>query len=259
MKIVVSAVVALIVGVAVGYMFNPSAGAPEEKTAETKSATAIADNGDAASLKALRARIKELEEKLAERESAPRPEPEKVAENGDNRGDRRGPGGFSPREWRERMQKEDPERYTHMTNRMARWRNDRLVRAQKKVDFLSSIDTSRMSAGARKTHEDLQNLIAKREEMEQRMHEAQNSDADISREEMHSFFQEALETDEKIRDLNAKERENLMVETVKSLGFSDTDSDEIAGVFQEIIENTDSGWGFRGPRHHGPGRGRGGR
>ena len=255
---------ALIVGVAVGYMFNPSVGeaAPAEAKHE-KAKGAIRDGGDAASLGALRARISELEAELARRPDG-RPSEERVAENGEGRRDRRGGEGMSPREWRERMKKENPERYAQMTNGMARMRRDRQERAQKKVDFFASIDVSQMPAEARKVHAELQDLVAKREEFEQKMQQLQESETDLSREEMGQMFREMHETNERIRELNAQERDNLMVETAKNLGFNEEDSAEVAATFKEIIENTDNGWGGpggpggRGPGGRGPG-GRGGR
>jgi len=248
---------ALVCGVAIGYMFNPAV----EETAPTKSVrteSAVRDAGDAASLQALRARIAELEAKLAKRgeESGERSE-EKVAENADRgeRRDRRGPfGGMSPKEWREKMKKENPEQYAQMTNGIARWRAERMSRAQKKVDFLSSIDVSKMSPAARRTHTELQGLIAKREEMEQKMHEMEDSDEGLTHDERREMWQEMHQTDQQIRELNSRERENLIVEAAKNLGFQGQEASDVAETFQEIIENTEGGFNTTGR----PGRGRNG-
>ena len=242
---------ALIVGVAVGYMFNPSVeeSAPAKRE---KAPAAIKDDGDAASIKALRSRIADLEAKLAEKDA--KPAEEKVADNDDDRRERRrADRGGSMREWRERMKKDNPEGYAQMTNGIARMRRNRREQAQKKSEFFASVDVSKMSPGARKVHEELRDLIAKNEEFEQKMHAMHEAENDLSMEEMGEMFREMHETNRRISELNAKERENLMVEAAKGLGFSEADSGEVAGIFKEIIDNTDSSWGG-----FGGGRGRGG-
>lgn len=251
---------ALIVGVAVGYMFNPSVEVPDHAAKAEKAKGAVRDDGEAASLGALRARIAELESELARRHDGKSSE-EKSVERGDGRREPAGMAGMSPKEWREKMKKDNPEQYARITNGMARIRRDRQERAQRKADFFASIDVSRMPAEARKVHEELQDLIAKREEFEQKMQQLHESEADFSREEIGQAFREMHETGERIRELSAKERDNLMVETARNLGFDDDDSAEVAAVFKEIIENTDSGWGGFGGhgRHGGPGGRRGNR
>lgn len=248
---------ALIVGVAIGYMFNPSV---EEHMAAQKQVkeSAIKDDGDAASIKALRARIADLEAKLAEKNE--KPEEEKVADNGDRHGVRSQGVMTSPREWRERMKKDNPEGYAQMTNNIARMRRDRHEQAQKKSEFFASVDVSKMSPEARKVHSELMDLIAKSEELEQRMHAVQESESDISFDEMGAAFREMHETHRRIGELSAKERDNLMVEAAKGLGFGEADSGEVAEIFKEIVENTDSDWhGFGGRGHGRGGNRRGGR
>lgn len=250
---------ALIVGVAVGYMFNPSVGEPVPAAKPEKPKGAISDGGDGASLAALRARIAELESELAKRGAAPRSEERVAADDGE----RRGPGAWggmkSPKEWREKMKKENPERYAQITNHMANIRRDRQERAQKKSDFFASIDVSGMSEGARKVHEELRDLIAKREEFEAKMQQLHESEADVSFQDMGEAFKEMHETNRRIRELSLQERDNLMVEAARGLGFDGGDADEVAGIFQEIIDNTESGWdGFGGGRGRGGRGGRGG-
>ena len=234
--------IALVCGVAVGYMFNPSVEEPVQEPKHEKPKGAVRDEGDAATIKALRTKIAELESKLAKGAEKPPAEEEAVRHGEDRReGARRDHKPMSPKEWRENMKKDNPEQYTRMTNHMARMRRDRAEREQKKVDFLSSIDTSRMSVSARKTHDELQDLIAKREEIEQRMHAEMEGDAEFSDEDRRAFMDEMRQTDRRIRELNMKERDNLMVETAKNLGFNAEESAEVAEAFKEIIENTEGG------------------
>ena len=65
-------------------------------------------------------------------------------------------------------------------------------------------------------------------------------------------FREMHETNRRIRELSLQERDNLMVEAAKGLGFDGDDAGEVAGIFQEIIDNTESGWGGGGPHGGGP-------
>lgn len=244
---------ALIVGVAIGYMFNPSVGEQQAVAAKREKASAIRDDGDTASIKALRARIAELEAKLAAKGGGEEPVAEAAPprREGERGGERRW-GGMSPKEWRERMKKEDPARYAQMTNGIARMRRNRHEQARRRSDFLASVDVSRMSEPARRIHEELRDLVARREEFEQKMHALHESETDLSGEEMGAMMREMHETSRRIAELNESERRNLILETARNLGMEGDEADEVADVMRTIIENTDSGWGG----HHG---GRGGR
>jgi hypothetical protein len=146
-------VCALLLGAAAGY-FAPGKGGggmKQDAPQETRCAAAIADNGAQASIKALRARVAELEKQLAAKpadEKAPAPDS--------------GPSRFveSHVERMKKMAVDDPQRYAQITNRIANWRRRRSEQARSRIDFLSSIDTSRMSAEAREVHEELQQLVS---------------------------------------------------------------------------------------------------
>ena len=251
-------VISLLVGAAIGFCLGPlSSPAPSAEPGQTVEREQVkqsdrGDDGERAANRALRARIKELEDMLAKQGV----EVEKMKEEETTRRERL----ERPRDFRtelERLKTEDPARYTQITNGMAQFRQRRLERAQSKMDFLSSVDTSVMSPGARKTHEDLQNMIEKREALEEKMHGIM----DMSEEDRHALFGEMRETDERIRELNRLERENLLVQTAETLGFSGDDAKEIAETIKGIYEATDSGFGFGppgGPGDPGGRRGRGG-
>ena len=100
-------------------------------------------------------------------------------------------------------------------------------------------------------------MIEKREALEEKMHNIM----DMTEEDRHALFGEMRETDERIRELNRLERENLLVQTAETLGFSGDDAKEIAETVKGIYEATDSGFGFGppgGPGGPGRRRGRGG-
>ena len=237
--------VALLAGVAIGYFVKDDPIPAEEPRVEVVAKKPVADKGEAATIKALRHRIAELEGMLAEKDGKSEIAiSNAVAEAVKNRPPE------PPRgNWRERMEemrKNDPARYTQMTNRFANWRRTRAAEARNKIDFLSSIDTSHMSAGARKTHDALQELIARREEVEARL-----QDPDLTDEDRGRLMRQLWESHGELQRLNGEERKNLIDETARSLGFEGEDAKEVSATIREVIEATDSGWG--GHRHHGGG------
>lgn len=234
---------ALLVGVAIGYFVKDEPISAEEPKVEEKTKKSVVDKGEEASVKALRRRIAELERALAEQGG----KSEIAISNAVAEAAKMRPSEPPRMNWRERMEemkKNDPERYNETTNRMAQWRRDRAEQARSKMDFLSSIDTSRMSAGAKKTHAALQALIAKREEIEAGLQRE-----DLSDDERGQLMEELRNTHHELRRLNEEERNNLFEETAKSLGFQGQDVKDITATFQDVIEATDNGWGGR--RHRG--------
>ena len=248
-------VISLLVGAALGYCLGPlsspsPAPEPEQKAEpEQVKQTDQRDHGDRAANRALRARIKELEDMLAKQGV----EVEKMKEEETARRDR-GPRNWDFRADMERLKKEEPERYAQITNSMAQFRQRRLERAQSKIDFLSSVDTSRMSPAMLKVHSELQDMIEKREAVEEKMREFM----DMTEEERREAFREIGEIDGKIRELNRAERDNLLVQTAEALGFQGDDAAEIIDTVKSIYEATDSGWGWGGPGGGGRRGGRGG-
>ena len=248
--------VALLVGVAIGYFVKdePVAASEPAKVEETVKKS-VADKGDEATVKALRHRIAELEKALAEKEE--RSETAVASAEPPTR-----PPDRPQLNWRERMEemkKNEPERYNEMTNRMAQWRRDQSARNKDRIDFLSSIDMSLMSAGAKKTHQKLQALVTKREEIEDTLHREGEGMDDNLRDEL---MRELHQTHREMHQLNEEERKNLLEATARSLGFEERDAKEITATIQDVIEATDNGWGGGrrrgGPRGGGPG-GPGGR
>ena len=241
---------ALLAGVAIGYFVKDEPIPAEESKVEAKAKKPVADKGDEATVKALRHRITELERLLAEKED----KSEIAISNAVAEAAKMRPPESPRQNWRERMEemkKNDLERYTQTTNRFAQWRRSRAEQARDKIDFLSSIDTSRMSAGAKKTHTALQDLIARREELEQQLHQE-----DLPDEERGRLMRALGDSHRELMRLNGEERKNLFDETAKGLGFTGADAKEFTATIQEVIEATDSGWGGR--RHGGGPRGPGG-
>ena len=230
---------ALFVGVAIGYFVKPQENPPPPAPVAVQAKMPLPDKGSEATIAALRARVAELEKRISEQPEAevavqqaaavPQPPP-------------------GPQDWRKRfeeMKQNDPERYAQMTNRMAQFRARRLEHAQSRLDFLSSIDTSRMSASARKTHEQLQAMIERREEIESRLHQGDLADGD-----RRLLFEEMREADRELRRLNRAERDNLLNAAARELGLAKEEAAEMTDAVKSIIEATDSPGFFppRGPR-----------
>lgn len=247
---------ALLSGVAIGYFAKPDGEAVgHEDRQEAAVAALFSDKGDEASLSALRARIADLERQLAARDGAASTgsriaEEEPRREEG-ARSERRGPP--TAEEMRERMarfEKEDPQRFAQMTNHFAQMRIRRQERAAMKIDFLSSIDTSGMDESARQTHEALQELIARREELEEQMH-----NPDLPDEERAQLFEEMFKNDRAMNRLNRAERDNLLAQTSEALGLAGEDAVELTETIKDILEATEGSFGGMrgGPPPGGPG------
>ena len=247
MKKLLPICIVMAVCIAAGYFIRGGGDARDSVQTQTETRRAargrISDEGDAALLKALRRRVAELEKLLAKSGNAVSnavAEVARIVPEGRNRRD--------PRTWMEnlrRMKTEDPERYAQMTNRFARWRSGRAERARSAIEFLSSIDVSRMDSKAQETHAALQELIARRDALD-----AELQREDISDDRRAEIFKELRETHGEMTRLSGEERGNLIRETAKSLGFDDGDADAIADTIHEVIRATDSGFGGRrgGPR-----------
>ena len=248
-------VVALLAGAAIGYVLKPApkAAEPEPKGEQRVRKGQIVER-DGASENALRARVRELERELAA--LAAGNASGKVEENNERRG---GMAGAPTREEMranfEKWKQENPEEWERMEKRRQEFLKRRQERAQSKMDFLASIDTSTMSKKAKETHERLQRLIAQREELETKLHADM---ANMSDEDREHLFREMHETDDAIRETNSQERENLLQQTAEALGFSGAEATEIVDTIGEIYEATSSHFGRPGGPG-GPGGGRGGR
>ena len=241
------AVISLAVGLVAGYCLKPSSPTPPSAEAASSAPvrTKVApDRGEEASNRALRRRVRELESRLSEQmQTEVATNAVAVRERSEERGGnwmRRG------QEMLERMKTEDPERYTEITNRMARFRQERLERAQRKLDFFENIDTSRMSAAAKATHTQLQDLIARREELEALLHQD-----GTTMDDREAIMSEMMESDRQLRQLNRQERSNLIRLAAESLKqLSRSDARVLAETISEVIDNTEMGGGH-GPGNHG--------
>ena len=225
----------LFVGAALGFCFATvnselpeckkcAEAAKEEKAVKT--ARQRRSEGDAEN-RSLRRRVRELE---AEKTQAAASE-EAVAEERPER-PRMERGG----DWFAALKTEDPERYQQITNGMARWRSDRAAQVKSRIDFLASVDTSKMSRQARETHEKLQALYAERENLQASIDEMMMGGGEVP-----GVFAQMRETTQAINELSIQERENLIKQTAETLGFKGEDVGEIAATIKGIIDATEIG------------------
>lgn len=242
---------ALIAGAAIGFIARPVGDGASAVSQEKEPAAAkpIDDNGRASTEASLRARIADLEARLARAEAAAaEPRSEKVAEAAPNP-----PGGGPRGDFRahmEEMKKNDPARYAQMTNRFAQMRKHHLARQQSKLDFLSSLDVSGMDAAGQKTHNDLQDAIVRLEDLRERMHQE-----DLSDEDRRSTFEEIRAAEQDLQRLGSAERNNLLLEMAKSMGLEGDAVNDAARMVNEIISATETRGFGRPPRGGGGPRG----
>lgn len=260
MKKAVPLVLCAALGAFAGWFLKPEPeGAAKDETparehrAKTKPA---ADSGLQSANAALRRRVSELEAALAAAgRTSEHAGPVPAEKNATAVSPRRSNGPFGGiaafREELERMKREEPEKYAARTNQMAQWRQNHLNRTVKQLDWLASIDTSRMSARQREAHEKYQNLVVRREELMEKM-APESRATDVEREQT---MREMHEIGRQLWELAETERDTLLRETTKSLGFSGEDAKEIVDTVKAIYRNTGMG-GFGGPRGGGGRRGR---
>lgn len=250
-------VVALLAGAAAGYCLRGTPEAPSDASdaAAPQAVAHIADKGGEASLESLRARIRSLEAELAAARRTPAEvlSPQSVTQAVARVGDWLA--GEGPREALERLKAENPERYAQMTNHFERFRRMRQDRANRKLDFLSSVDVSRFSKEGRETHERLLSALARREELSEKA-----MSPDLASDERREVWAEMRENEGALRRLCDDERDNLLAETATTLGLEG----DVVGDFVETVKGVFDATSSHGGGHHfgggpgGPRHGRGG-
>ncbi len=265
--VAVPALVGALLGHYVPQLFTsaPEPAAEEKKTPEKRSArtrTQPSREHDA-DLNRLRARIKELERQLAdatgkdaEADDETPVKPEERPQNPFLRdGPPRMPTAAEMRANMEELREKDPAKYAQMTNRFARWQEHRLQRTNNRLEILAAVDTSRLNAKERQTHEALQDAIVKREELRQQLN-PQNED--MTEEQRRATFEELRKLDDTMRQLETRERNTLLTKTARSFGVSAANAKEMTETIKAIYEATGGGGHHGPPGPGGPGGHRGG-
>ena len=256
-KIILTGIVSLAVGGVIGYLLQPAPATPaqEERPHRARGAR-VAEVDQKDTINTLRKRVKDLEQRLAGMTEAAAaltnaPTATRVAQE---------PRGFGPpsaadmRARMEEMKKNEPERYAQMTNNMAQWRQRMSARTQDRLEFFASLDTASMSPKQRENHEKLQALLVRREELMRMMNPEDTSITDAQREKAH---QEMRKTWEELHKLESAERDMLLRQTARNLGFKGEDVKEIVETVKTIYDATQGGGGRGWHGGRGPGGPRG--
>ena len=248
---------ALLVGVLLGYFvpqLTSTAPEPEAKAGkatEKRRERNKQQSDHDADLNRLRARIRELERKLAEQDSAASEEPVEQPATNRVEGFRR----FGPpsRAELEEMREKDPERYAQETNRIAQFRAGWQGRIQNQFDILASADTAHMTEKQRKVNEDYISLLARIDELGEQL----NPLADVTEDQRKAAGQEMRETWHQLHELQRIERDTLLTQTANALGFRGRKAQEVVEGIKQVYEATGGGgpWGRGGGRGRGPGGG----
>ncbi|MBQ5354465.1 MAG: hypothetical protein IIU08_01175, partial [Clostridia bacterium] len=115
----------------------------------------------------------------------------------------------------------------------------RRERAETRMAILESFDPAGMDGETRQTHEKLLGLMEKREKLAATLENAMLGEDGApslgSEENRGKLFDEMWEVSREIESLNAQERDNLLQHTVKALGFTGDEAEEVAGTFKDIF------------------------
>ena len=258
--LVLAVVLPLVAGAVVGYVVRGAMEAPvavpdeagdiaPSQPSATVSGQDAATSVAIADAESLRARVRELEKLLNEREAsiaklsadAARPQEETPPSPEGPPREQRNRESF--RERMERMKQEEPERYAEMQKRQEEFRERMRAANAERDNYLASVDTSRMSEEQKANHERLLAALKMRDTLGDRMRpDAENP---LSDEERQEFFNSMRE----IGPLMEQERRYLLEETGRAYG---EDGAAFAEYIQELMEFTTP---WRGPRQRGGGRG----
>jgi len=227
-KVVVGAVAVFAAGAAVGYLY-PRAAAPEQER------PAVADKGKAkdegGELAAARKRIGELEQRIASL-SAAKPKKLSLKEKATNDESVVTIDGNATNLYEELSKKMPAEQFCQVTNAFERMKQARRKRVQGKLEFLSSVDTSGMSAADRKTHEDYMKLVAKQEEL---MSKAKGIIPD------QKSLEDLVMLQMKMKPLADVERKTLLRQMSGNLGYTGDDATVVVDTVGDIVGATSSG------------------
>ena len=239
---------------ALAWWLRPAAAPVAERKSDPRreKRAALRENSGGEEVRQLRRRIRELESRLAEQRSdGERPVKNEEEARPEPRERRGGPPDFAEmRRNLERMAKEDPERYTQMTNRFERGRQWMMNRRQTRADFLASIDVSGMTEHDRSVHQRMMELSARQDALQDVM----APDSGATDEERHAAMEESRGLGRELRGLQNAERDILLGQVAKNLGCSEETAAEMVSTVKEIYNMTERDFGPGGP----PGGGRGG-
>ena len=218
---IVSALVALAAGIAVGWLMKPT-NAHEEQAPERRSR--------AARISESKSRVKVVTTVVTNLVQNTVTNTVRIAEAP------RGPGAWQAE--LERLKEEDPAEYAARTNRMAAFRARMLQRAESRLETLASIDTTGWSKRQIATHEKYQELIARREELFETLRPGSGATEGERQEAMAQLRQIGKE----LHSTGRSERNLLLDKTLSALGYKGPEAAEIKETISTIYSTTQD-WG----------------
>lgn len=250
-KIVITAMVAAIVGIAAGigverFIQKPTSGSEKNHSAATTSPDNIIARRDLAALQSandsLRAANVELRQRLAEAgsavannmaaptlaeenppdaQAAPVRPPQQTAEQ------RRA----AYEERMERLRTENPEEYQRIQERRAMFRERTAQRAQDRIEFLEAIDTRNMTREQRENHD---KLLETADHLSSLVTQMGNPGVERTPE----LGREIRESVRQAESLYREERRYLLEEAARSVGYKGKDATAFAEHIEGVILNT---------------------
>ncbi len=198
---------------------------PVVQSPVTTRTVVVKDDAAERASEALRRRVAELEQALAERtaERVQEPAPPVV------RDERPGRQSFTDR--LEQMKKDDPVQYAEAMKRRDEFRQSMEQRAKDRAEFISTVDTKNMDDVQKENHTKLVETVAFVNELMAQM----NQPGVEHTPEMHQQMGEAMAS---LGDLYAAERSYLLEETGRAVGYQGPQATEFAAQVQAIIDNT---------------------
>lgn len=146
----------------------------------------------------------------------------------------------------EQLKSEDPERYAEIQKQREEFRKRTEAQADERSEFLKNVDTVRMTDEQRANHEKLVETV---DQVRALMAQLPN----LPPEEAGALRQQLAQTVGVISDLYQKERQYLLVQTGRAMGYADAESTQFADYIQQIYDQTamPRGLGGRGNRNPG--------
>ena len=130
----------------------------------------------------------------------------------------------------------DEEQFTAATNAIAGFRARLAARAKGRIDFLSAVDTSKMSASDRENHEKYLDIMKRREEL---MGKNKGGLPDMD------TIQQMMEIQMQMGPAAKKERAVLVGEVARELGYQGDEAEVVQDTISSIYDCT-SGGGLMG-------------
>ena len=140
----------------------------------------------------------------------------------------------------EKMKEEEPERYAEIQKQREEFKERMTRNAAESTSFLLDVNTENMDEKQAETHEQILLALQENWRIMNEIEELSGEEASQARRQMHDNMHV-------LRDLYGTERQYLLEEAGRSLGYEGTDATEFAGHIQSIYDSTSTSFG-RGRR-----------